>query len=250
MSLPLGNREKDIAIITLRNPRKHNCLTLSDVNIIIKYLKSWKNTNLRALILTAEGKSFCSGFSLSELEKRQWKKNPITRLSDELENCDYPTICALNGSAYGGGVEIALSCDFRVGHKKMKIFVPPAKLGIHYEPTGLIRSINVLGVQLTRRLFLLNEEIKGEALLDVGFVDFLVGKGEDVFLEAQEKASLIIKGAPLAVDGMKKTIVEIIKSNSDSKIVRERIKNCFESSDHLEALNALRENRNPVFTGK
>ncbi len=89
------------------------------------------------IVLTGTGRSFCAGAALGDVAGSDWSDNPLTRLCDTLEAFPCPTIAALNGGVYGGGVEVALACDFRVGVIGMKAFVPPARLGIHYEPAGI-----------------------------------------------------------------------------------------------------------------
>ena len=94
-----------------------------------------------------------------------------------MESFPAPTICALNGGVYGGGVDLAMACDFRIGVQGMKMFVPPARLGIHYDPAGIARVVQRLGAQMARRVFLLAENFDDQALLDCGFLDYLVGAG-------------------------------------------------------------------------
>jgi enoyl-CoA hydratase/carnithine racemase len=124
--------KNEVGLIVLSNPNRHNCLTIRDINEIKKAVLSWKNQKVKVLIITGTGKSFCSGMSINELSKKVLKENPIGILCDVLESFPGPTICALNGGVYGGAVEIALACDFRIGYTGISMFVPAAKLGIHY----------------------------------------------------------------------------------------------------------------------
>ena len=139
-----------------------------------------------------------------------------------------PTVAALNGGAYGGGVEIALACDFRVGVTGMRAFAPPAKLGIHYEPAGIRRAIDRLGSQAARRMFLLAETFDAEALLAMGFLDHLVAP-EALAAKVAEMTATVAGLAPLAVRGMKRTIVELARGTLDAAAARERIAACFAS---------------------
>jgi enoyl-CoA hydratase/carnithine racemase len=178
-----------------------------------------------------------------------WSDNPLTRLCDALEAFPTPTIAALNGGAYGGGVELALACDFRVGVSGMRAFVPPARLGIHYEPAGIARAIDRLGSQMARRMFLLAESFDAEALRAAGFLDYLVSP-EELEPKASELAASIAALAPLAVRGMKRTIVELTRGSLDAAAARARIAAAFASADHAEGLAAQRDRRPPVFTGR
>lgn len=241
--------ENGIGRITLNNPEVHNALTREAMNTIRATLADWANSDIRVLVLTGTGKSFCSGVSLGDVGTGDWSNNPLTALCDTLENFHTPSICALNGGVYGGGAELALSCDFRIGVAGMKMFVPAAKIGVHYDAAGIGRYVQKLGPQIARRVFLLAEKFADQALLDIGFVDYLVPPDK---LESRVRAltATINEAAPLAARGMKRTILEISRGTLDADAATQRTATCFASEDHREGLAALSENRNPVFKGR
>lgn len=243
--------EGPIGRITLNRPEAHNALDAGGIARLAEVLADWAGRDeLRAVVLGGTGKSFCSGVSLGDVAGLDFATdNPLTRLCDALEAFPAPTIAALNGGVYGGGVELALSCDFRVGVTGMRAFAPPAKLGIHYEPAGINRAMTRLGPRMARRIFLLAESFEAEALLAAGFLDHLVAPKA---LEAKvaEIADSLGALAPLAVRGMKRTILELSRGTLDTAAARERIAACFASEDHAEGLAAQRERRAPVFRGR
>ncbi len=241
--------ENGIGRITLNNPEVHNSLTREAMKTIRATLADWASSDIRVLVLTGTGKSFCSGVSLGDVGTGDWSNNPLTNLCNALENFHSPTICALNGGVYGGGVELALSCDFRVGVTGMKMFVPAAKIGVHYDAAGIGRYVQKLGSQTARRVFLLAEKFNDQALLDIGFVDYLVSPDE---LDTRVGAltATINEAAPLAVQGMKRTILEISRGTLDADAAEQRTAKCFASEDHREGLAALSEKRNPAFKGR
>ncbi len=243
------NCNENIGKIILDNPAIHNALMKADVDIINLTLSRWKNLNLKAILITGIGKSFSSGLFLDDFDNRSWDKNPITVICEAIESFECPVICALNGSAYGGSVEIALACDFRIAHKGLSLKVPAAILGIHYEPSGLRRALNILGPRVTRRLFLLGEEIIFDDLLKTDFVDFLTEEGETVLQRGKKLVDSLNNNAPLAVSGMKKAINEILNNSLDVKSSNRRIEECFNSTDHKEALLARKEKRVAKFRG-
>jgi len=240
--------ENGIGRITLNRPEVHNSLTRTAMTDIQSVLGQWADSDIRVLVLTGTGKSFCSGVSLDDIADGDWSENPLTALCDAVENFHAPTICALNGGVYGGGVELALSCDFRIGVAGMKMFVPAAKIGVHYDPPGIGRYIQKIGSQAARRVFLLAEKFDDQGLVNIGFLDYLVPPDE---LETHTSAlSDTINGAaPIAVQGMKRTILEISRDTLDTNAAKQRIADCFASDDHREGLAALSEKRNPVFRG-
>lgn len=246
-----------VARITLNRPARHNALELAEIDAAREAVEAAAAARPRALILTGAGeKTFCAGASLGDVGGAGGAAfdgaaggNPLTLLCDALETFPAPTICALNGSCYGAGVEIALSCDFRVGGAGMKAFIPPARLGIHYEPSGIDRAVRRLGAQIARRLFLLVETMDAEALERVGFLDRLVEKAE-VAATADALADTVAGYAPMAVQGMKRTIDELSRGALDEPAARARIAACWGSEDLKEGLAAMKEKRPPAFRGR
>ncbi len=241
--------EENIGMIVLNNPLIHNALQDIDVEAIIQAFVRWEDQNLNAILITGTGKSFCSGLFLDDLENRSWDKNPITLICESIESCRYPVICALNGGAFGGSVEVALACDFRIANEALTLKIPAARFGIHYEPSGLKRALNVLGPRVTRKLFLLGVEITFDDILRTDFVDFWTAKDESVVQKGKELVNLISKNAPLAVSGMKKTINEILNESLNIESSKRRIEECFNSSDHKAALLARKEKKIVKFRG-
>jgi enoyl-CoA hydratase len=235
--------------VVLDRPEAHNALDQAAMRELTGILADWAGREeLRVLVLTGRGRSFCAGAALGDVAGADWTDNPLTRLCDALEAFPVPTVAGLNGGAYGGGMELALACDFRIGVTGMKAFAPPARLGIHYEPAGIRRVIDRLGAQMARRVFLLAESFEAEALLAAGFLDRLVAP-EALDGAVSEMAGRIAGMAPLAVRGMKRTIVELGQGRLDAAAARARIAACFASADHVEGLAAQRERREPRFRG-
>jgi enoyl-CoA hydratase/carnithine racemase len=239
-----------LARIVLDRPAMHNALDRVAIAELLALLDDWAaRDDLRALVLTGRGRSFCAGAALGDVGGSDWTDNPLTRLCDALEDFPLPTVAGLNGGAYGGGVELALACDFRVGVEGMRAFVPPARLGIHYEPAGIRRAIDRLGSQAARRMFLLAESFDAEALLAMGFLDRLAAP-DALGAAVAEIAATLAGLAPLAVRGMKRTIVELGRGRLDEDAARARIAACFASADHAEGLAAQAERRAPRFAGR
>ncbi len=237
-----------IGRITLSRPEAHNALTKSAMGEMQSALEGWANSDIRAVIITGVGRSFCAGASLDELGDGDWDNNPLTPLCAAVEGFKAPVIAALNGGVFGGGVDLALACDFRIGVQGMKMFVPPAKLGIHYEPEGIARAVQRLGAQMARRVFLLAEKFEDEALLAHGFLDELVTP-DALESRTNELAETIANLAPAAVQGMKQTILETSQNSLNLAAAKTRVRTCFASNDHAEGLAALRGKRPPNFTG-
>lgn len=241
--------DEGCATITLRRPEKHNALEIDDLTALDAALVGLAATpGLRMLVLRAEGKSFCSGVNLNAVAGHDWRDHPLEQLTDRLEALPCPTLCVLQGGVYGGGTDLALACDFRIGAEGIKCFIPPARLGIQYHPHGLKRAVTRLGLDAAKRLFLAVETFDAAEMLRCRFLDWLVPATE---LEARVGAlrTGIMALAPAAVAGMKRTLNEVARGELDERAARDRVAASFASSDFAEGTRAMAEKRVPRFTG-
>ena len=248
------------ATVTLNNPAVHNRLAPADIKSLVGHLDTIEAaTDIRVLVVTGAGeKTFCSGFDLGSLkpgtasgsqEGGDGRRYGFEVLCDRLEACRVPTIGALNGSVYGGGTDLALACDFRVGIRGMRAFLPAGRLGLHYYPSGLRRFTERLGPGVAKRFLLLAEEFDDSELLRIGYVDWLVERA--AFAAKVDGLAAAITGlAPLSLSGMKASINDIACSVFDEDIIRERMRVCAQSEDLAEGIAAVNDKRKPVFRGR
>ncbi|MEL6582325.1 MAG: enoyl-CoA hydratase-related protein [Pseudomonadota bacterium] len=243
--------EGHIASITLDDPTRHNALDHGAIAEIMAALDDVDASDARVLILAATGRSFCAGARLDQLGDGGLTENPFSPLCDRLESFRLPTIAALQGGVFGAGVELALSCDYRIGVEGMKAAVPASELGIHYTQAGIGRVVAKLGGQIARRVFLDAERFTDTGLLGAGFLDNLVAP-EALDSAVAAKAERLASLAPLAVQGMKASIVAASDGATpqDFADAQARIDQCFASADHQEGVKAKAEKRTPVFSGR
>lgn len=238
------------AAITFTRPEKHNALEISDLDALdAALLRIAATPSVRVLILQATGRSFCAGVDFGAVASHDWRDSPLERVTDRLESLPFPTLCVLQGGVYGGGTDIALACDFRLGATGIRSFVPPAKLGIQYHPHGIRRIVTRLGLGAAKRLFLLAETFDDAEMLRTGFVDWLVAPDE---LDAR-KESIVASLAALApqpLRGMKQSLNEIAAGLFDERAARERFAASFRTEDAAEGRRAMTEKRAPLFTGR
>lgn len=242
-----------VATITLDRPATRNALTMADLAGFRAALdEAAARPGLRALVVTGAGdRAFSAGVDLGDVGggAEAWAENPLTALCDALQSFPRPTVARINGAVIGGAAELSLSCDFRVGTEAAKLFVPAARIGIHYEPSGLARAAAVIGLQGARRVYLLAERLDAAALDRLGYFDRLAPEG-GLDEALAEILSAIRAGAPLAVDGMKGTFVEALRGPVDEAAAAARVAATWRSEDMAEGLAALREKRAPVFKGR
>lgn len=223
-------QQGSIATITLNNPSARNKLSMKDIDFLLNVFDQVnKDMSVRALVLTGTGSTFCSGFDLQELAQLKADESPevnevprplFERLTDELEHLRCPTICALNGGVYGGAIDLALACDFRVGKPDLELVMPASRIGLHYYPNGIRRYVSRLGVAASKKLFLLGERISGNDLEVTGFTDFLTSNEEFESTIARLSKQLA-SAAPLAIEGMKNSINYYAKHvEADEKLLQ------------------------------
>lgn len=243
--------DNHVATLTLNSPERHNALSLEDLVALETYFEQLsKDDTVRVVVITGAGdKTFCAGAALGDVQQGLREGNRFQQMVDKLEDFPKPTICSLNGSVYGGGVELALACDFRIGITGIKTFVPPAKLGLCYPYNGLTRFVSRLGITVSKRLLLANETFSAEQMLAFGMIDYLVTP-EERGAQTVALASKMCQLAPLSLQAMKLTVNEIARGDGDAGKSLARELMCTESEDLREGLRAQKEKRVAVFRGK
>jgi enoyl-CoA hydratase/carnithine racemase len=164
------------ATIRLCRPDAHNRIDPDDIPVIRGQLDDVaRHENVRILVITGTGHAtFSSGFTVDAITDRLDRS--FEDLLDTIERFPLPTLCALNGSVYGGATDLALCCDFRIGVRGSRMFMPAARFGLHYYPGGLRRYVTALGVAQAKRMFLTAQALDAGEMLRVGFLTELVSK--------------------------------------------------------------------------
>jgi enoyl-CoA hydratase/carnithine racemase len=245
-------RDAHSATITLNIPAKHNRLGPAELVRLMQCLDQVAGEpDLRALVITGAGeRTFCAGFDIGSIDSAKEASGPgFEALVDRVEAMPMPVIAALNGGVFGGASDLALACDFRLGVRGMRLFVPPAKLGLHYYPNGLRRFVERLGPGVAKRMFLLAEEFDAEELMRVGYLDWLVEPAQ-LRPRCAALVETLIGMAPLSLRGMKRAINQIARGNLDAATTKAAIAEAYASEDLREGLAAHREKRKPVFRGR
>ncbi|HTR85837.1 MAG TPA: enoyl-CoA hydratase-related protein [Reyranella sp.] len=246
------------ATITLNDPAKHNRLNTEGLGKLRAAIEAAEaNPDVRVMVLTGAGeKTFCSGYDLGSIPSgkdakpsSETHKDNFETVMDRLEAMRMPTLCALNGGVYGGATDMALACDFRMGVKGMKFFMPAARFGLHYYPSGLRRYTQKVSPSFAKRAFLLSEDFTDEDLLRVGYLDWLVDRSE-FKAKVDETAAKLAGLAPLSMRNMKRAIEQFAQAEPDIPKIRDGIRECQTSDDLREGLTALREKRTPAFKGR
>ena len=241
-----------VATITLRRPDQANRLEPADLNMIAVHIDA-VNQLSEVLVLRFEstGKYFCSGFDINQIATAGGSTQAIAfdELVNAVEDCRPVTIAAIQGGVYGGATDLALACDFRIGTPAADLFMPAARLGLHFYQRGLERYVSRLGLDTAKRLFLTAEKIDANAMRDCGFLTQLVD-ADQLQATVNSLATTLAGMAPLALLGMKKNLNAIARNRLNIETLQADIARTTDSRDIKEGAAAWAERRTPVFTGR
>ena len=218
------------ATITLSRPAEHNRIAPSDIAQIMRHLDEIElQHDTRVLVLTGLGeKTFSSGYTLNAI--RNGLDGSFEDMLNRIEAFSLPTICALNGSAYGGGTDIAMCCDWRVGVKGIRMFVPAARFGLHYYPGGLRRFVTRLGPAVTKKIFLTCLPLDDNEMLRTGFLQELVDR-HNLEAAVEVYCAALLEGDATAIASMKFHIDALAVGNMDETFGRKKYQQTLESEE-------------------
>ena len=214
----------DVGVLTLDRVDKRNAFHDEMIEEFIREIDQLAQEPPRVLILRGAGdRSFSAGYDLACVDPDQSPEDPLPderfeRVVLALMGFPSPVIAVLNGSAYGGGLDLALACDFRIAVDSdyLSFAMPPCRLGLVYSAAGIKRFLEKLGGQTTRRLFLTGAPIPGPEAVRLGIVDFLVPE-EELMDRALAIGREILKCSELAVAGTRRTIQHVEKGPEGSQ---------------------------------
>ena len=247
-----------IGYITINRPAALNALSsevLTDLNLVLDEVE--KHEDIRVVIVSGQGdKAFVAGADIKEMDQMSpiqafeymtYANDTFTRLSDLTQ----PTIAVLNGYALGGGLELALSTDIRIGFEKTMVGFPEVGLGIIPGFAGTQRMSRLIGTSKTKELIYTARIVKGNEAYDLGILNKLV-PAEELLSSAEELAKSIMKNAPFAVEKAKHVIQvgsELPLKNA-IRLETEAEALLFSTEDKVEGMRAFVEKRKAVFNRK
>ena len=252
-------KQKNIGYITFNRPEKMNYFdqkVAPELNQALDEVE--KDPEVRVLIITGAGKAFSAGGDIPWLEKGTKapyefysEHDKIMRVLLRIERLTIPVIAAINGYAFGGGMELLTACDIRVASENAKMGMTEVTLGIMPGAGGTARLPRIVGKAKALELELTGEQITAREAYEIGLLNKVVLEGEAV-KAAEEIANKIIKNAPQAVRQIKNAI-QMGMDMSLEGATEYCQKNCMmtiATQDGTEGLNAWSEKRSPVWKGK
>ena len=247
LDFPELSVEGAVATITLRRPEKANRMGAEDLVAMLDHIEAVNAMeHVLVLRLQSTGKYFCSGYNINALGGE--RKVSFETMADALEEARPVTIAVLQGGVYGGATDMAVACDFRIGTTDIEMFMPAARLGLHYYRSGMERYITRMGLNAAKHLFLTADRIYAHEMKHIGYLTHLVEPGK--LVEATEKlAGTLSARAPLALLGMKKHLNRIARGALDEEALSRDIQAAANSKDMQEGRAAWTEKRTPRFKG-
>jgi enoyl-CoA hydratase len=256
----LETLREGVALLTMRRPDKLNALSWAMVDEINETLAEVaEDTSIRALVLTGEGRGFCSGMDLGGPDQVGsnegvvsilGRQERLARMATGLRELPQPAIAAVNGPAAGGGMALALACDVRVFSTAGRVNVAFVRIGLSGCDVGVSHLLpRIVGLGIASELMLTGRQVGAEEALRIGLANS-VHEPEDLLDAAVELAEQMARNSPF---GLKMT-KQVLHRNVDAPSLEAAIELenrtqilATRTEDMKEALAAFTEKRPPRF---
>jgi enoyl-CoA hydratase/carnithine racemase len=246
-----------IRLVQITQPNKRNAVTLSMWQDFERgFIVATLDKSVRCIVLTGADGHFSAGADISEFDEVRADAvagRNYDAISDRatlsIRNCPKPVIAAVSGYAVGGGLGLALACDFRVADRTAKMGITAGRLGLVYSLVDCSVLAERVGITKAKEILFTSKIFGVEDSLRLGLIDWIAER--DVLLEALAFAEEFAKCAPLSISG-NKAILNAIGSGvagARGDELQRMIDAAFESRDYIEGRRAFNERRAPLFQG-
>ncbi len=266
-AVPPGNRpvlierlDHGVVLLSLNDPKRRNAMSdeLTQAwRAAIEQLRD--DRDVRAVVVTGEGKAFCAGGELTWLEESRMltPDQSRTRMLSfyrawlGIRGLDIPSIAALNGAAVGAGLALALACDLRYATPEAGLSMPFTSLGIHPGMASTYLLPEVTGLAVAREMLLTGRVLAGPDAVAAGLVNQIF-PAERLRAEVLEIASTIATRAPIATRLTRQALADGGHASFEAALKWEAVAQplTMATQDLLEGIAAARQRRSPKFTGQ
>ncbi len=258
-NIQLKQEEQGIWVLTMNRPQALNALnqeTILELEKAVLHLFEKSPMEARALIVTGSGeKAFVAGADIKEMVSLDSDKAKLfaekgQKVFRQLEMLRMPVIAAVNGFALGGGLELALSCDFIYAAENAKFGLPEVSLGLMPGFGGCVRLSRVVGLNKARELAMTGDMMTAQEAHHVGLVQKVLPASE-LMAQAMKTAQTIISRGPRAVASVKRVVLDGYDIDADGALALEAntFGKLFQLQDSREGMNAFIEKRKAQFQG-
>ena len=261
--LLLTEKKDRVFTIILNRPERRNAMNALMLSQMVDTLgRLQKEEEVRCLVLRGAGdKAFSSGYDISDIPTNLSPEqaaalrgqSPFQNALKAVLDFPYPVIAMINGHAFGAGYDLAMAGDIRIAAEHAQMGIPPAKLGIVYQPDGILRLINIAGLANAKEIFLTGRGFGAMRAKEMGLVHYVLPP-DQLASFTYEMAREISENAPLSLKGMKVIFSQCLKYQKldpeDSKEIEALRVQAFNSEDIREGQQAFKEKRKPVFKGR
>lgn len=250
----LLSREGQVLHLRLNRPQARNALSEALRNELITALEAAQaDDEVRSVLITAEGKSFCAGADIHELSDRSplaaaW---PGRRLDTAVENVSKPIVAAMQGHVLGGGLELALCFTVRIAASDLKAGLPEVKLGVFPGMGGTQRLPRIVGEGRALEILLTGRMMGAQEALHIGLISEVI-EPDQLLPRGMALAQQLANGPPIAM----RVIIEAARRASDLgraeglDYERRLLGLVCSTEDKLEGTRAWKEKRRPRFKGR
>ena len=254
----LVEREAGLMTITLNREHAANSLNRGLLLELGSALgEAAASRQVRSVIITGAGdKAFCAGADLKERKEMDDEdtKRAVSLIKctiNQIEAMPQPVIAAINGAAFGGGLELALACDFRLAADHARFGLTETSLGIIPGAGGTQRLPRLIGIQKAKELIFTAKRITAEEAESLGLILKAVPQ-DSLMEEARQLAGLMMANGPVAIRQAKKAIRLGMETDLQTGLEIEELayNETIPTKDRKEGLAAFAEKRKPVFSGE
>lgn len=259
--LLLDRPAEAVARLRISNPERRNALDHEILDALAEVMPRLDDgIETRCVLITGAPPIFSAGYDLASIAEESFERDaealvahPFHAAMGAISNHPWPTVAAINGHAFGGGLELAVTCDLRICAAGAQLGMPAARLGLIYGHTGLRKFLDTIGLARTKELFLTGRDFGAARAERFGLVNEVVSD-DRVDRESVQLAAAIAANAPLSMRGNKSAIDLLnaspeLSRQQEAGLVALR-ESCFASADFREGIRAFAEKRRPRWTGR
>ena len=246
-----------IAHVALNRPSARNAVTLAMWQQLAEtFSRFTADRDLRAVVLTGEGKDFSVGADISEFDKIRNDRQESAKYEVAVDGCSMaiaelgkPVVAAISGFCLGGGCHLALACDFRFADRTATVGIPSAKLSIVYGIRSVQRLSALVGIANAKRILYSGDRYPAEQARSMGLIDEIY---DDARLAAEQFVERLAANAPLSIAGAKFMLngLSMGAGALDLATAQRLIDAASDSEDFKEGRRAFAEKRPPRFHGE